>query len=60
MAAEAPESPAELRAQVTSKGGTTAAAIDVLEAAGVRAIFGRAIAAAARRSAELARDFGTL
>ena len=39
MAAEAPESPAELRAQVTSKGGTTAAALAVLEAAGVRGIF---------------------
>ena len=60
MAAEASESPAELRAQVTSKGGTTAAALEVLEAAGVRGIFAAAVAAGARRSAELAQEFGTL
>jgi len=58
MAAESAEPPRELRAQVTSKGGTTAAALDVLEAAGVRAIFAAAVTAAARRSAELARQFG--
>jgi pyrroline-5-carboxylate reductase len=59
MAAEAAEPPAELRAQVTSKGGTTAAALAVLEAAGLRGIFAAAVAAAARRSAELAQEFGT-
>ena len=53
-------SPAELRAQVTSQGGTTAAALEVLEAAGVRGILANAIAAAARRSSELAREFGTV
>jgi pyrroline-5-carboxylate reductase len=53
-----PEAPALQREQVTSKGGTTAAALEVLESAQVRAIFARAVAAAARRSAELARDFG--
>jgi pyrroline-5-carboxylate reductase len=58
MAAESTDTPAELRAQVTSKGGTTAAALAVLEEAGVRAMFGRAVAAAARRSGELAREFG--
>ncbi len=58
MAAEATESPAELRAQVTSKGGTTAAALEVLETAGVRGIFAAAVAAAARRSTELAQEFG--
>jgi len=60
MAAEAPESPAELRAQVTSKGGTTAAALEVLEAAGVRGIFAAAVAAGARRATALADEFGTL
>jgi pyrroline-5-carboxylate reductase len=58
LAAESADTPAQLRAQVTSKGGTTAAALDVLESAGVRAIFARAVAAAAHRSAELARQFG--
>jgi pyrroline-5-carboxylate reductase len=60
MAAEATESPAELRAQVTSKGGTTAAALEVLEAGGVRGIFAAAVAAGARRAAALAQEFGTL
>jgi pyrroline-5-carboxylate reductase len=60
MAAESPDSPAELRAQVTSKGGTTAAALQVLDTAGVRAIFAAAVAAGARRSTELAAEFGAL
>jgi len=59
MAREATESPATLREQVTSKGGTTAAALECLEARDVRAIFADAVAAAARRSAELAQQFGT-
>lgn len=58
MAASATETPAELRAQVTSKGGTTAAALEVLEAAGVRGIFAAAVAAGARRSTALAAEFG--
>jgi pyrroline-5-carboxylate reductase len=58
MAAESGEAPSVLREQVTSKGGTTAAALEVLEDAGVRGIFARAVAAAARRSAELAEQFG--
>jgi pyrroline-5-carboxylate reductase len=59
MAREASESPATLREQVTSKGGTTAAALEHLEAHGVRDIFATAIAAAARRSKELAEQFGS-
>lgn len=59
MARDASESPATLREQVTSKGGTTAAALSHLEAHNVRAIFADAIAAAARRSKELAEQFGT-
>jgi pyrroline-5-carboxylate reductase len=56
MAAAGPESPAELRAQVTSKGGTTAAALDVFESEGLRAMVSRAVAAATQRSAELAES----
>lgn len=58
MARDAIESPATLRQQVTSSGGTTEAAVAHLEANDVRAIFTAAIAAAARRSAQLADEFG--
>ena len=47
--------PVELREMVTSPGGTTIAAIRVLEETGVRAAFLNAIDAACHRSAELAR-----
>jgi len=51
----AAESPATLRQNVTSPGGTTSAALDVLMGAdGLCAILRRAVAAAARRSKELA------
>jgi pyrroline-5-carboxylate reductase len=46
--------PVELREMVTSPGGTTIAAIRILEEAGVRAAFLNAIDAACKRSAELA------
>jgi pyrroline-5-carboxylate reductase len=58
MAREATEAASVLRQQVTSKGGTTAAALDVLEARNVRDIFAAAVEAAARRSAQLADEFG--
>lgn len=45
--------PAELRAQVTSPGGTTAAAVHVLEGRGFRALVEDAVRAAAQRSREL-------
>jgi pyrroline-5-carboxylate reductase len=58
MARDAVDSPAELRQQVTSKGGTTEAALRHLESHGVRVIFNQAIAAAAHRSQELADQLG--
>jgi pyrroline-5-carboxylate reductase len=49
------EGPAQLRENVTSPGGTTRAALDVLMAEhGLEALIGRAVAAAAARSRELA------
>ena len=58
MAAASEFAPATLREQVTSRGGTTAAAMHVLNDAGVRDIFARAVAAASDRSSELAREYG--
>jgi pyrroline-5-carboxylate reductase len=46
--------PAILREQVTSPGGTTARALHVLDEAGMRAAFARAMRAAHERSGELA------
>jgi len=51
------ESPTELRKAVTSPGGTTAAAIDVLMASGgLPDLMRRAVEAAAKRGAELSRE----
>lgn len=58
LAAASTETPEALRAQVTSKGGTTHAAITALEAAGVKTAFVRALHAAHARAAELGRDAG--
>jgi len=58
LALGSPLHPAELRAQVTSRGGTTHAAISALEADGVKAAFVRAIGAAHRRAQELGDEFG--
>lgn len=46
---------ATLRARVTSRGGTTEAALASLEKAGLRTIIGKALSAAAQRSQELGR-----
>ena len=50
MAEQAGEDVAVLRRQVTSKGGSTEAALEHLEAAGLDRIFGEALAAADRRA----------
>jgi len=53
LLAESDEGPEALRAAVTSPGGTTAAGLRALEAAGVRAAFTDAVVAATQRSREL-------
>ncbi len=58
MALQSRDSLSTLREQVTSKGGTTAAALDVFDAADLRGIVANAVAAADRRSAELAAAYG--
>ena len=50
---ETGKSPSELRSQVTSPGGTTAAAVHVLEERGFRALVEDAVRAAAKRATEL-------
>jgi pyrroline-5-carboxylate reductase len=50
---ESGQSPEELRAAVTSPGGTTAAAVRALEAAGFRGVLVEAVAAATERSRQL-------
>jgi pyrroline-5-carboxylate reductase len=57
MAKQSLEPLATLREQVTSKGGTTAAALAVFDAAGLRAIVAQALTAADLRSGELAAQF---
>ncbi len=55
LLAQSPDSAADLRRAVTSPGGTTAAALDVLMGSdGLREVLGRALEAAAKRSKELA------
>ena len=55
LLAETGDSPEVLRAAVTSPGGTTAAALRVLEAHGFRSSVLEAVAAAANRSREIGR-----
>jgi pyrroline-5-carboxylate reductase len=58
LAASSATSPAELRSQVTSKGGTTEAALRVLGEGGLEPLFDRALTAARDRSRTLAEEFG--
>ena len=59
LAISSEEDVSELRRNVTSPGGTTEAAIQVLEQAGMRQIFKLAVTAARKRSADLAKSSGT-
>lgn len=59
LAAGAAESPAELRARVTSKGGTTEAALASLAHDQVAAALARAVRAAADRSRALGDELGS-
>ena len=58
LAAQSPEAPEVLRAKVTSKGGTTHAAITTMDERGVMEAFIAALHAAARRAKELGDEFG--
>jgi pyrroline-5-carboxylate reductase len=59
LARQSEESPQVLRERVTSKGGTTYAALTAMQAAGVSAAFVQAMHAAHRRAGELGDEFGT-
>lgn len=58
MACEGSDPPARLRANVTSPGGTTERALSILDGAAVHDAIERAVAGAAQRAAELAKEFG--
>ncbi len=58
LASQATESPSVLRERVTSKGGTTYAALTHLQAAGVKEAFIAAMRAAQQRAGELGDEFG--
>jgi pyrroline-5-carboxylate reductase len=58
MALEGGEEPARLRARVTSPGGTTEAAVQVLEQGDLRRLFAAAFQAAVARARTLAELFG--
>jgi len=58
LAAQSTDAPSVLRERVTSKGGTTYAALTSMEAAGVKAAFIAAMRAAQKRASELGDEFG--
>jgi len=58
LAQRSDDPPQVLRERVTSKGGTTYAALTSMEAAGVKAEFEEALFAAQKRAEELGREFG--
>ncbi|MDR5825859.1 pyrroline-5-carboxylate reductase [Caballeronia sp. LZ043] len=58
LARQSDETAAVLRERVTSKGGTTAAALASFEQSGIKEEIGRGVRAAQARSDELARELG--
>ena len=58
LAASSDEPPAVLRKNVTSKGGTTEAALKVFDEEKLAERFARAVEAASRRATELGKDLG--
>ncbi len=58
MALESHEEPAQLRRRVTSPGGTTEQAVNVLEQGDIRQLFKKAVQAAIIRAREIADMFG--
>lgn len=58
LAAQSPEPVSVLRDRVTSKGGTTHAALTSMEASGVKDAIVRALKAASERGRELGEEFG--
>jgi len=58
LALASDESPTELRRRVTSPGGTTQAAVEILDKTGCETILIRAVNAARQRSVELAKMLG--
>jgi len=58
LAQDSPDTPDVLRERVTSKGGTTLAALSFLEENQVKAQFVRAMQAARQRAVELGNEFG--
>ncbi|WP_284618510.1 pyrroline-5-carboxylate reductase [Aquabacterium humicola] len=59
LAAQSDEPPSVLRERVTSKGGTTYAALESMRADGVHAAIVRAVRAAQQRAKELGDEFGS-
>ena len=59
LAAQSPEPPETLRKNVTSRGGTTAAALSVFDEEKLAERFHRAVAAASKRGEEMGREFGS-
>ena len=58
LAAESSEPVSVLRERVTSKGGTTYAALTAMDAGGIKDAFVKAMHAAAARGSEMGAEFG--